>query len=174
MSDRIIAHILEVEGWPKYTNAPADRGGPTKGGITLATLSAWRGRPCSIADLQNLQQPEAESIYRQVFIVGPRFDRIVDELLRFQVVDCGVHSGPRRAVEWLQFVVEAKVDGVLGPVTLAAVNGADPHRLALRLAAARVRFLARLIERDRTQAKWANGWMSRAMRFVEMESWRAA
>ena len=37
-TEQVITDILRREGWPKYTNRAADKGGPTKGGITLETL----------------------------------------------------------------------------------------------------------------------------------------
>ena len=37
----IIDDVLEAEG-SKYTNDPADPGGPTRWGITLKTLRRWR------------------------------------------------------------------------------------------------------------------------------------
>ncbi len=172
---RIIAHLLEVEGWPAFTNDPDDRGSATKGGITLATLSAHRGRPCTVAELQALPQSEAEAIYRQRFITGPRFDRVEDELLRWQLVDASVLSGPARVTRWLQEAAGIlPADGILGSKTTAAVNATSAHRLGLRVAALRAEFLGRLIEADRTQAKYAAGWMVRAMRFIELESDRAA
>lgn len=173
MSRRIIDHLLEIEGWPVYTDSPADRGGPTKGGITLSTLRAWRGTTVTVADLKALQQPEAERIYQRLFIEAPRFDKIVDELLRFQLVDSGVLSGPERATTWLQTAAGVIADGALGPKTLAVVNVSSAHWLALRVAAARIRFLGRLIERERVQAVYAAGWMARATTFLDLEAERA-
>jgi lysozyme family protein len=168
----ILAHIFEVEGWPAYTDAPVDRGGPTKGGITLATLRAHRGRPVTVADLQALSQEEAGDIYRVRYIAP--FESVEDELLRWQVVDCGVLSGTARAVRWLQEAAVVKVDGILGPKSLAAINAPGrAHALGVRLAAVRIRFLGQLIERDREQAKWTNGWMRRATSFLDREAERA-
>ena len=172
MTDRIVAELLEAEGWPAFTDDPRDKGGATKGGITLATLSEWLGRAATVAELRDLPQATAEAIYSKRFITGPGFDGIADELLRWQVVDCGVLSGPRRAVEWLQFAADVKVDGQLGPKTLAAVNGGKAHRIGLRLACSRARFMARVVERDHDQAKWVAGWIARALRFVELEAGR--
>ena len=47
----IIDALLNVEGWPQYTNRPSDKGGPTKGGITLPALSEYLGRPATIEEL---------------------------------------------------------------------------------------------------------------------------
>ena len=39
-TETIIEHIIQVEGHA-YTNNPADRGGPTKYGITQRTFPEW-------------------------------------------------------------------------------------------------------------------------------------
>src|SRR3990167_11048904 len=96
----ILAHIFQIEGWPAFTDDPTDRGGSTKGGITLAALQAWRGRPTTKAELRNLTKAEAGDIYRSRYIAP--FEAVEDELLRWQVVDAGVLSGPARAARWLQ------------------------------------------------------------------------
>ena len=41
-TDRIIDGLIVAEGG--YVDHPADRGGPTKYGITRKTLAAWRKR----------------------------------------------------------------------------------------------------------------------------------
>lgn len=175
-ADPILEHILKVEGWPDYTNRRADRGGPTKGGITLATLQRWRlrqGRPRpGIPDLRDLSRDEALEIYRSVFVTEPRFGEIADDRLRLQVVDAGVLSGPPRAAAWLQAAAGATVDGQVGPQTLAAVNGAPAAAVGVAFAAIRIRFLGRLIEIDRSQAEHAAGWMNRATSFLDAEAAR--
>ena len=45
----LIAELIQREGG--YVDDPDDRGGPTKYGITLATLQAWRHTPVSAADV---------------------------------------------------------------------------------------------------------------------------
>nr|WP_222532573.1 glycosyl hydrolase 108 family protein [Azospirillum sp. 412522] len=66
-TEAIIDTILRREGWPRYTDRPSDRGGPTKGGITLATLTNWRKRPVmrNIAesrDYWSLQAPSGRCL----------------------------------------------------------------------------------------------------------------
>lgn len=168
----ILDHVFKVEGWPRYTNDPTDRGGPTKGGITLATLSAYRGRPCTADDVRSLPESEAADIYTTRYIAP--FARVADGLLRFQLVDCGVLHGVGTAVRWLQGLVNVAQDGGLGPITAAAVDTYNPHVLGLRLAAYRIRFIGRLIERDRSQAKYAGGWTARATGFIELETDRCS
>lgn len=171
-NDPIVDHILESEGWPKYTNHAADRGGPTKGGITIATLREYRGRSVTVQELQKLGESEARQIYSKRYITDHGFDKIKDELLRWQVVDAGVLSGQTRAARWLQEAAGADVDGRVGPNTLASVNGQNPHVLAIRFCAIRTRALMRLVTNDPTQAVWAAGWANRATSFLDKEALR--
>ena len=168
----IVNHILQAEGWPAYTNHAADRGGPTKGGITLKTLRSIHPA-ASIDDLKKLSEAEARNIYETQYIISPGFGAIRDDLLRWQVVDAGILSGPHRATIWLQEAADADADGVLGPKTITAVNARSAHSVALRFCAARARGLMRIVSTDRQQAIWAAGWMNRCMSFLELEASRA-
>jgi lysozyme family protein len=93
--DQIIDEILRREGWPKYTNRASDRGGPTKGGITLATLRAWRAAQpyVSAADVEALTEAEVRTIYRHRYVIEPGYAAIADAALRGVVVDCAVLYG---------------------------------------------------------------------------------
>jgi len=162
-ADLILDEVLRREGG--YVDHPADRGGPTHRGITMATLSAWRKRPVTREDMQALTETEARAIYHRQYIEQPGFDRIVDPLLRGLLVDYGVHSGPRRAIQDLQRAARVTVDGVLGAETLGAVAaiGAEPLRRAVLRA--RGQYLARLLS-DPRQRVFAAGWLNRLMEFV--------
>lgn len=175
----IITAILEREGWPKFTNLPADRGGPTKGGITLASWREFTRNPqATAADLAAITEDQARAFYYDRHIERPGFAGIADASLRELVVDAGVHHGTVIVSQWLQQLVGVVVDGRVGPVTLRAVNRASPHALYLRLVARRVRLFGRLVTRDKSlararhsgfelQAIFAEGWNNRAADFLE-------
>lgn len=175
---KIIGAILTREGWPKYTNLPADRGGPTKGGITLESLSEYWGRPASIEELQALTEEQARDFYRDRYIVEPNFYLIADANLRELTVDAGVHHGTRHAAKWIQWAAEVKQDGKIGEVSLRAINAADPLELFLWLCAYRFRLFGRLVSQDpelkrvrtagyKLQAQFAGGWSNRVAEFLE-------
>lgn len=105
-----------------YVNASTDRGGPTKYGITHATLAAYRGvRAVTAAQVKALTLAEAEAIYRKNYW-GPSGGDVLPVGLDYAAFDFGVNSGPSRAVRTLQQVVGVAADGKIGPKTLAAVN----------------------------------------------------
>lgn len=184
----LITEVMRREGWDKFTNHAADRGGPTKYGITQKTLSAARGRPASIQDVRDLSEAEARSIYFTLFVRGPGFSLINDERLLSLAVDCGVNHGPERVIKWLQEIVGVTKDGKLGPITAARINSYDPGRLFYLLAGRRVRFFGEIITRDwkramekakatpsladdmalsELQAMFAHGWCNRVAEFIE-------
>jgi len=173
----LITEVMRREGWPKYTNHPADKGGPTKGGITLATLSAWRKRPVTAADVEALTEAEVRGIYAQQYVRGPKFDQIADPALRHAVIDAGVLSGQPTAARWLQQAIGVTVDGIIGPRTLAAVNAASANVIRLRFTAARVRAHGAVVqananarasgEKVKDQALFIGGWLDRAMKDID-------
>ncbi|SFM12730.1 glycoside hydrolase family 108 protein [Nitrosomonas communis] len=167
MVETIIDDIIRREG--SFINHPADRGGPTKYGITAKTLGGWRrlGRAATSDEVAALTEAEAREIYRQQYIVEPGFDAITHPALQALLVDSGVHSDPKTAVHWLQTAVGVAADRVIGPKTLAAIAAADQNKLYSKVLASRVRHLGRLITNDPKQSVFAAGWMNRMAEFVE-------
>ena len=72
----IIGEIIKREGG--FVDHPSDRGGPTKFGITLRTLRAWRGQPVTREDVRTLTKAEARQIYAERYIQSPKIDQIAD------------------------------------------------------------------------------------------------
>lgn len=170
---RVMPHVFRHEGG--YVDHPADPGGATNMGITLATLSAWRGRPVGKADVRALTAAEATEIYRRQYWSPVRGDDLpagVD----YAVFDFAIHSGVRRASEYLQRAVGAEADGLIGVETLAAVRAAEPAALVQALCAARLRFLQRIRNRQTGARLWTHfgkGWQRR-VEAVEAEAVRLA
>ncbi len=99
MIEDIITDVLKAEGWDTYTNDPADRGGPTKWGITLKAWSEYRGRDCTAADVQAITEAQARDFYEKLYVIGPKFNQLPPMLVPL-VVDCGVNHGVRAASKW--------------------------------------------------------------------------
>ncbi len=170
---RVMPHVFEHEGG--YVDHPADPGGATNMGVTLATLSAWRGRPVGKVDVRALTADEATAIYRRQYWTPVRGDDLpagVD----YAVFDFAIHSGVRRASEYLQRAVGAEADGLIGVETLAAVRAVEAGAVVAALCAARLRFLKRIRNRQTGARLWTHfgkGWQRR-VEAVEAESMRLA
>lgn len=172
----IVLSIIRREGGDTFTNRPEDKGGPTKFGITAATLSGALGKTATVEDVRNLTYLDAVKILTERYIVAPGFGKLRDMRLRDLLADCGVLHGPSRAGRWLQEalnargLVQVKVDGVLGPVTVEMANDVravlDTDRLFLRICVSRIRFIGRIVEGDPSQAVFVEGWLARATEFL--------
>jgi lysozyme family protein len=152
-----LLHVLSEEGG--YVNHPDDPGGETNLGITRATLERWLKREVTSAEIRALTYEQAGEIYETWYWKPPRcgeMPRGVD----LMVFDGSVNSGPERAVGWLQRAVGAKVDGMVGPKTLAALAGAMPALAINRMAIYRMDFLRGLP----TWEKFGKGWTARVDR----------
>ena len=163
--DEVITEVMKAEGWDRYTNHPADRGGPTKWGITL---KAYRSLVDEYADqrtIQNLTEAEARAFYNRFYVVEPGFDR-VHPLVIPLLVDCGVNHGPKRAAKWFQKAVGAKQDGIIGPNTLAAAAEEKAVSIYLLVCAYRFRFFGAIVGRDESQAVFISGWNNRGSKFL--------
>jgi len=175
--EEILTAIIQREGGGKFTDLPADRGGPTRWGITEAALEDWR-RPqiVTAADVEHLEESEARAIYRQRYLARPGIGRISNDDVRAVVLDCAVNHGPVPAIQLLQRALGVKDDGKLGPVTLAAVPYLNGKLLAIRVLAERARLYGRIISKNLTDrdkdgipdnVTFAWGWMNRLADMIE-------
>jgi lysozyme family protein len=149
-----LALVLSFEGG--FSNDPSDPGGATCYGVTLDTLSAWRGRSCTVAEVRELTRADVQPIYAARFWGPVRGDDLPAgvDLITF---DCAVNQGPGTAARMLQRAAGVVVDGQLGPVTLRAVQA---------LPAAQV-IAAMRVERDAAYRaasgfpRYGAGWLRR-------------
>lgn len=120
----IIDEILRREGFGTFTNRAADRGGPTKWGITLSTYQRHKPK-ATIDDLRALGEEEARRIYFDDYVTAPGFNQTPDPL-RSLLVDFGVTSGPATAIKALQLAVGAHPDGIIGFDTRTRLSAREP------------------------------------------------
>lgn len=124
--DRFLAcHAVTAHHEGGWSDHPADPGGATMFGITIGTLSDWRGQPVTPAEVRALTKAEALAIYRSRYWAAVRADDLFAGL-DLAVYDWAVNAGPGRAVRGLQGLLDVPVDGGIGPVTLAAVRAVHP------------------------------------------------
>ena len=101
--DRLLDELIDREGG--YVNHPADRGGPTRYGITEAVARAhgYRGA------IRALPVDEAKAIYRRIYWLRPGFDRVAERApdIAAELFDTGVNMGPAVAATFLQRALTA-------------------------------------------------------------------
>ena len=127
---RYCQEILKAEGG--FVNDPDDPGGPTNYGVTLKTMKRLahdlnQDGLVDIADLKQLSAAQAVQIFTKDYFYKPQIDQL-PHMLHAPVFDMYVNAGSH-AVKVLQrtlilFDKEITVDGVIGPITIAATQKA--------------------------------------------------
>jgi uncharacterized protein (TIGR02594 family) len=159
--DIALAHVLEMEGG--WTDDPADPGGPTNFGLTLADLAAAEGRSLDAGSagvlkdqLAHISAQTVRGIYQVRYWQAARCSEL-PSALAFMHFDTAVNQGVSVAARLLQEAVGAGVDGTIGPETLGKAHAASLPATLEAVAEARRRRYRALP----TIARFGHGWLKR-------------
>jgi lysozyme family protein len=173
--EELIDELIEREGG--YVNHPADKGGPTRYGITEAVARA-HGYAGAMA---GLPRELAVAIYLRLYWLRPRFDQVAGRAPRVaaELFDTGANMGPAVAATFLQRALTAlnrggsdfpdlTPDGRVGPATLNAldafleVRGSDRGETVLlrALEALQGERYLRLAEKRPANEAFLYGWLA--------------
>ncbi len=174
--DIAVQKVLEHEG--HFSNDPDDPGGATNYGISLRfLLQSEEGMPAHIfetldvdhdgtitaEDIQKMTVEQAKEIYKTLFWDKNDYNKINPQWIAVKVFDLCVNMGAPQAHKCLQRAVRAassivlEDDGVLGPKTIAAVNGVNLNMLLSALKSEAAGFY-----RSLNRPKYLAGWLNRA------------
>ena len=168
--DRALPFILRMEGG--FVHDPDDKGGATNKGVIQKTYDEWRERQSlGWRDVRLITDDEVASIYLEDYWDAGQCGALPwpVSLAHF---DSRVQHRPRQADEILQRAVNQDgnqrllIDGVIGPKTIAAVKRRDSFGLARLVIIERLFFYMRIVERDRTQAKFLKLWRPRMQKLL--------
>ncbi len=156
--DVSLAFTLREEGG--YVDDPADPGGATNMGITLATYRQWSDDPeLGSTQVQDMTERTATAIYRSLYWNPFRADALpigVD----LSVFDMGVNAGIWRSARLLQRALRftgEEVDGCIGPETLDAAAKRDPRTLVIDMAERQAAYYRSLADFP----TFGTGWLDR-------------
>lgn len=104
----VLDRLIKNEGG--YVNDPADAGGETNFGITIA-VARQNGYAGS---MRIMTEAQARSIYWSQYVVAPGYDKIgsLSVPIAYELVDTGVNMGVATAGRFLQRALNLLVDGV--------------------------------------------------------------
>lgn len=169
--DALIARVIVREGGDQYTNRSSDEGGPTKYGITLATLHDWRQMPVSADDVRDLSQEEAVRIYRNRYFSAWYLEIPVEGVVEF-LFDDGVNAGPGNSARHAQAVLQhwglydGAIDGAFGSKSIDALHKVQNWgAFYYAVKAERLEMYLRQIGARPINAANAAGWANRSDQF---------
>lgn len=151
---RALKLVLAHEGG--WADNPADPGGATMKGVTIATFRRYVKANATKADLRSITDEQIATVYRRHYwdaVAGAELPDGVD----YAVFDFAVNSGPARAAKYLQAVLGVVQDGRVGPATLAAARARLGAGIINQLCDDRIAFLQRLP----TWKSFGKGWTKR-------------
>ena len=162
--------LLNDEGF--YANKPGDTGGETWEGISRNNYPNWvgwsivdshKGRPdfphCLRAD--TTLQALVITFYENHFWEEMQGDAINNQSIANMIGDWGVNAGLSVPVKHTQIILGVDVVGVLGPKTLAAINGANQQDFFNKLKAARIQFYHDVVAAHTNDSQFLGDWLQR-------------
>lgn len=162
--DETNAELFERARTRGFANDPADTGGATQTGVTIATYREYckkHGIPApSIADLKALPYEHWLDILKTMYWDRWQGDKIHSQSVAEICVDWVWASGKYGITE-VQKLLNCTADGIVGPKTLAALNGKAQMSLFYRIKQARHDFIQRLVRNRPSNAKFLKGWQNR-------------
>ncbi len=147
--DKWFDWLLEWEG-VVFENDPDDPGGATKFGIDQ------RSHPN--VNIRNLTKDQAKQIYWDEYWTKCKANIMPDKVGEV-VANIAVNAGHGRASKWLQEVVGAVQDGIIGPKTIGLVKSFD-NKIVSEALLNRTEKHYRSIAKGRL-SKFLKGWLNR-------------
>ena len=143
--------VLKSEGG--FVNNPRDPGGMTNLGVTKVTYEGYVNRHVDEAEMRSLTPALVAPLYKKMY-----WDRIKgDDLpvgVDYCLFDLAVNSGVGKAGKLLQMALDVPADGLIGPMTLRALESRDPEEIIQQVCQERLDFLQSL----GTWGVFGKGW----------------
>ena len=159
----LIPIIKKWEGG--YANHPLDKGGCTNSGVTISTYRFYYGKGKTCTDLKNMKEEEWNYIFKTGFWDKWKADEIVSQAIANIVVDWVWASG-KYGIKHVQKILGVVDDGIVGPKTIAALNGyKNQKELFGKIWNRRKKFFDDIVKKNPSQKVFLKGWYNRLNAF---------
>jgi lysozyme family protein len=118
-------------------------------------------------DIKKLTQDQARQIYFVDFWLKGKYENINDESIALKAFDLAVNIGILQANKLLQRALRSTgisitEDGIIGTVTLKAINNADSTDLLAALKSEAAGYYRTIVNVNPSQQRFITGWLNRA------------
>lgn len=171
MADFNISYALVEEaegGFQKYSTDPGNYNSRgelvgTNWGISAPVYEDWIGRPPTEADMRTMSKEVAKRIFEVKFWDRIRGSEIQSQAVADIFLDGHVNHG-NSGITMMQRVVNVYPDGIVGPITLGAINSGNPEQIIRKYIDERERLYIWLAA-NRNMEMFLRGWLRRLDKF---------
>jgi lysozyme family protein len=166
--DITLDYTLREEGG--FGNNPSDRGGPTNFGVTQGTYDLYRDSiDAPRRSVRLIKRTEMVGIYHVNYWRDASCHKFCVEQPDLALIhfDTAVNCGVGIAIRFLQSVAKVKIDGKIGPITLAAVKACDLKAAGKEYLYLRYQRYLDIIQNNPSQKVFKNNWLSRTNRLAD-------
>jgi lysozyme family protein len=181
--EKVYQKVIRNEGF--YSNLSSDKGGETYMGVSRKYNPDWKGwdlidkhkdtfgkikhnKELLIPGLEDL----VKQVYKEKYWKKMHGDKIISDGIAISFFDFFINSevgaakSMQRALQRIGFRIEA--DGMIGPMTINAINTAIPVVLNDYFIQERLEYYNEVVIRDSKQVVYLSGWKNRALRFLKL------
>lgn len=162
-----ITQTIESEG--RFVDHPFDKGGPTNLGITARFLAEYLQTDVSMVTVEMIKaitHEDAIDIYHTNIWLKANID-LLPSTIQYLIFDWMVMSGRSRPAKFLQRMVGATPDGIIGPMTAHRVNEAMALNFANDVVTRAIRYFIRIVRRYPDQRVFLEGWFNRFVKHYD-------
>ena len=138
-----------------YVDDKDDSGGETKYGISKKIFPNL--------NIRELTLNEAKDIYNKNYWKKIKGDKINDQHVANNIFDCSVNIGVGSCVKIVQIIVNVKDDGIIGSITLNAINSLEPTCLVNMIKLKRIEYYKEICRKKKQNRKFFFGWVKRTL-----------
>lgn len=162
--EKLIPKIKKWEGG--YSSHPADTdGGCTMQGITLNTFRRYYGKSRTCEDLKKITDEQWKHILKSGYWDKMKADQIENQSIAELCVQMVWGSGAI-AIRKIQKCIGTDPDGIVGPKTLALLNGPNKAAIHAKLWEMRRLWFYNIVATQPKKQVFLKGWLRRLSSFV--------
>lgn len=158
--------LMADEGGFKLHKIKGDTGGLTYAGITKKHHPDWLGWNFIDEDPIVLHEAVAD-FYKEQYWDKIRADEYESSYVKELIFNFSVNIGCRSAIKLVQKILGTKEDGIIGKITIKALNQMDPEIFGLKYSIEKISRYATICNNNSVQKKFLLGWVNRTLKCLE-------
>ncbi len=162
--EKALQKVLQFEGGLRLHKNPTEKF-ETYAGIYRTAHPDWKGWEYIDKGLEPPFELVKNFYYENYW---KPFEGVRDNRVQTLLFETAVNLGIKQTVKLAQKVLGVKVDGILGPKTLEALNSANPEDFIRDFTLARIAFYTALTNKNpKRYGIYLRGWINRSLEAME-------